>query len=432
MGLVPGGAGYVWTDIPAASFLRTTDGGSHWTNTLPIQSSPQFSVSVLSSGDGWAIAYPQTGAANASGTIYETGDGGARWHAEGTEPTLWTQPRTALDGSLWLLSGQVSGGYLHAAAYQGAGAPAALPGGRTIRELDPVDARAAVALAGGPSGTSLWRTADGGQTWSLVLAARTPTVAAPVAFWNATDGYGVDAQGGPGLLTTQDAGATWSVASSLSAMPNPQVDCFVSPKIGWAVDQKGEVWQTLDGGATWRHVSSPPAWTETPPPQVQSLSFVDQAHGFAIVGLNSSDLYATSDGGRTWNDVRPDVQAAAFATPDAGWVISDHVLYRTTDAGQHWTPIVEVPANFGWVGTPPQLSDVVWLWDGIDGEMAVSTDGGRTFETSQLPAARRGGVDGPPAISGPTTGLLVIDGGLWQTADAGAHWHRIAVLPSAH
>lgn len=77
--------------------------------------------------------------------------------------------------------------------------------------------------------------------------------------------------------------------------------CFVSPRTGWAVGDRGTIWHTDDGGTHWTlqrsGVSCP----------IASVSFLDERRGWAAGGFShpyrassAGVILATDDGGRTW------------------------------------------------------------------------------------------------------------------------------------
>ncbi len=90
---------------------------------------------------------------------------------------------------------------------------------------------------------------------------------------------------------------------------------------------------------------------------VTSASFVDAAHGWVITTDESSPdlahwLWATADGGQTWNPVRSALTAVTtetdpvvrFADVDDGWIVGD-ALWATHDGGASWHE-VPLPAPF--------------------------------------------------------------------------------------
>ncbi|MBQ6826572.1 MAG: hypothetical protein IJO46_01040, partial [Thermoguttaceae bacterium] len=80
--------------------------------------------------------------------------------------------------------------------------------------------------------------------------------------------------------------------------------CFVSPTQGWAVGDRGTIWTTVDGGATWNLADVP---TDA---NLFAVSFFDENFGLAVggrvvpaTGVGVGVLLRTIDGGTTWGVV---------------------------------------------------------------------------------------------------------------------------------
>lgn len=111
---------------------------------------------------------------------------------------------------------------------------------------------------------------------------------------------------------------------------------------------------TDDKGATWNAtpLDEAPIYCH-----IKFVSFPTRSDGYIIVGSDKTmsweaeSLYKTSDGGETWTfaGAGPEtrqMQSAGFIAPDIGFVSYRYIegavalLYRTTDAGATWNPIV--------------------------------------------------------------------------------------------
>jgi photosystem II stability/assembly factor-like uncharacterized protein len=192
------------------------------------------------------------------------------------------------------------------------------------------------------------RTADGGRTWGRlreVCASERITAVGPSTALLSVAG---------GLLRTTDGGASWS------RIRGPSVDAlaFTSSSRGWAVTgglHSLSLQQTHDGGRTWSRLGHP-CTAET-----GRISFVSRTHGWLLclgeagAGNQGKSVYETQDGGATWR-----LQARApFLVKGVGRLDSygypTDVVFRpnghgwmpqlrgatltTSDGGRTWSPL---------------------------------------------------------------------------------------------
>ena len=122
----------------------------------------------------------------------------------------------------------------------------------------------------------------------------------------------------------------------------------VSDRVAWASGSGGTVLRTSDGGATWQPLTIPGA---------EKLDFRDIdavsdriAYVLSIGSGESSRIYKTIDGGRTWTlqftntDPKAFFDAMAFWDADRGIAFSDSVdgqlvILRTDTGGRTWTRV---------------------------------------------------------------------------------------------
>ncbi|KWI93205.1 sialidase [Burkholderia ubonensis] len=238
----------------------------------------------------------------------------------------------------------------------------------------------------------LFRSNDGGDTWTLNRA-----------LWDRPErrewfGGGYDA---PGIH---------------SVMVDPRDSRHVS--IGVSC---GGVWQTEDGGATWR-VSADGMEADYMPPERRGDANVQDPHRVVQCPAN----------------------------PDVLWTQHHCAIFRSTDGAAHWQRIDAQPSSFGFaVAVHPREPDTAWFVPAVkdacripvNGQFVVTRtrDGGRTFErfSNGLPPApaydlvyRHGlAVDdsGTRLAMGSTTG------GLWTSGDGGESWRLISAhLPPVY
>jgi len=188
---------------------------------------------------------------------------------------------------------------------------------------------------------AIWRTTDGGQHWQQSLVRSPGYEIADLFFlsprlgWVAVQrimgGDTTNAITGLALFRTQDGGATWTLVSTTSASPHagPGVQTvelegtglvFTSPTQGWLVGLAGilrrdggtnplRIYRTQDGGQHWTAFPLP---QEARSQGLLDLDFVSQTLGWAISIVSQTKqvlLLQTTDGGQTWRVVTPTVAA---------------------------------------------------------------------------------------------------------------------------
>ena len=163
-------------------------------------------------------------------------------------------------------------------------------------------------------------------------------------------------------------------------------------------------------------------------------------------------LFVSNDGGSTWRSLNNGLPALAVnslaaprAAPGVLYSATSSGLFKSADAGTHWTRIFEAAAAASLVLADPADPSTLYVIypdaTGIGSLLARSTDAGATWTNlnSSFP---------PPRIPGapPTLGTLAIDPSnpslLWLTttsyglcsilksADRGAHWQDVHDFPA--
>ncbi len=239
-----------------------------------------------------------------------------------------------------------------------------------------------------------------------------------------------------GLFRSGDGGATWVLNRALWDCPErrewfgggydaPGIhSVMVDPRDSRHVTigvSCGGVWQTADGGATWR-VTADGMEADYMPPERRGEANVQDPHRVVQCAVN----------------------------PDALWTQHHCAIFRSTDGAAHWQRIEAQPSSFGFaVAVHPHEPDTAWFVPAVkdecripvDGRFVVTRtrDGGRTFDrfSNGLPPApaydlvyRHGlAVDdsGMRLAMGSTTGSL------WTSDDGGESWQSISAhLPPVY
>ena len=250
-------------------------------------------------------------------------------------------------------------------------------------------------------GASILTTADGGKTWQLQTT--TSSKVEQIRFESAQIGWILTDNG---FLVTQDGGGSWQQSDSQPAEPHPsmpppattllppdQLESFafcpsdapfagvftsIDTQTGWAfctshpMDHFNTVklFQTRDGGQHWQLLLDQAPYGRY---GASNLFFLDDLHGWlAVLAEGGSSLYATTNGGKTWQPVEIDpssigapanARSVTFLSPHTGFVILSHsrynqgrdVLLGTRDGGGTWQEVFDAAAPTPWPDGPFQI-----------------------------------------------------------------------------
>jgi photosystem II stability/assembly factor-like uncharacterized protein len=158
------------------------------------------------------------------------------------------------------------------------------------------------------------------------------------------------------FLVTNDGGGHWTDMKLPQSVPASTIEnaFFLDAVHGWAVAAEAQqaslvLFTTSDGGKTWSTLRIAPLDTDDDVSSDNvSISFVDAQHGWVMVPLISSSnlsrgvLFQTTNGGTSWNKLSIPIGAPIrFTTPSEGWLAGGAAgdkLYATHDGGQTWQP----------------------------------------------------------------------------------------------
>jgi photosystem II stability/assembly factor-like uncharacterized protein len=268
------------SDILHFVVSRTSDGGRTWTAASVPGSYPETFAQVrfLSPTMGYLLAAAQR-QSDGVGTVLRTIDGGATWH----EVSRLTWPGStfgiASDGILWIGANAEAG-------------PVAHP--------------------------LLLSSRDGGKTWPKAvlpgLEGRTGGadlyVPEPPVFWTAAEGIVevADSAGPVRLYRTADGGRTWTLAAQRPTGGeggSTEGGAFLGPT-DWLIAEPGTTGEVLvrstDGGASWTAMT--PGSIDPSAVSILSLRFWDTRTGIAVALEGPrSPLLITLDGGASWTQV---------------------------------------------------------------------------------------------------------------------------------
>ena len=281
----------------------------------------------------------------------------------------------------------------------------------------------------GTAGGGVWKTTDGGQTWtpltdsqaSLAIGAVAIDPNNPNTLYAGTGeaNLSYDSYYGQGLLKSTDAGNTWTLIRapfttadtapdfSQIAVQQGNSNVILAATVYGYDTGGGGVFRSSDGGLTWKAVLVPDTSNS-----VSSVMFDTKTPSTAYAGVAdgtgaTAAVYKSTDSGQTWTavggtgaNVLPapgTVARVALAEDSAGTTLYAAValnnggdndngtpgsIYESTDGGANWTDLGSPSATDGpdWyrdaIAVDPANSSVIYT-SGIS--LYVSLDGGKTW-----------------------------------------------------
>lgn len=349
--------------------------------------------------------------------------------------------------------------------------------------VDP--SNASIMYAGAAAG-GVFKTIDGGQTWTpifddkpfLTIACITLQPGNPNVVYVGTGEPNIDqaARIGDGLYKSTDGGQTWALLGLTAAANVVKVvvhptnsNVIYAATMGRPTARTPDrgLYKTTDGGQTWTKVlylgdDAGVSDLEMHPTNPNILYATGwnriRTNQESLISGPAAKLYKSIDGGQTWTTLwgtsrgLPDGDASrlglamARSNPQVLYLsvldpatLDLQGLYRSADGGQSWVQVSATGLdpnpynNFGWyfeqVYVSPTDPNEVFI-GGVD--LWKSTNGGTDFAMA-----------GPPWFTyevhadkhdlvwtSPTDVLLATDGGLYRSADGGNSWADIEETPT--
>jgi photosystem II stability/assembly factor-like uncharacterized protein len=327
----------------------------------------------------------------------------------------------------------------------------------------------------GGTGGGVWRTDDDGRSWHPVsdgqiavgsIGAIRVADSDPDVVWVGTGSAAIrsNVSIGNGVYRSVDGGRTWTHAGlaragmigAIETHPRNADIAYVAA-LGNIFGRNPErgVFRTRDGGRTWEHVLFVSDSTgavdlainpHDPDEIYASLWRAERKPWTIISGAREGGIYKSSDGGDTWirlGNGLPDglrgksSVSIARSSPNIVYALieapgDEGGLYRSDDRGASWRRVsnqaglLERPFYYTYVDVDPKDADRVWvnnlaLW--------LSEDAGRTWRRVATPHGDNHGMwinpDDPARI------VQSNDGGANVTTDGGRTWSTQHNQPTA-
>jgi photosystem II stability/assembly factor-like uncharacterized protein len=325
-----------------------------------------------------------------SGGVWKTTNSGTTWKSIFDDENSYSTGCVVLDPSnpetVWVGTGENVGGR-HVGF--GDGVYKSLDGGASWNNMGltdsqhiseiivhPTDPNTVYVASQGPLWSpggerGLFKTTDGGQTWTKILSdgewtgvtdvimdPRDPKVLY-AATWQHHRTVATVIDGGPetGIYRTTDGGTSWTrLKSGLPKGNMGKIGLTVSPQnpdVVYAVieldNRKGGTWRSTNRGASWEKRSDAVSGG-TGPHYYQELEA--SPHAFDRIYILDTRMQVSDDGGKTFRRVKNtakhvDNHALAFRPDDPDWLLvgTDGGLYETFDLAENWRFIANLPVT---------------------------------------------------------------------------------------
>ena len=260
----------------------------------------------------------------------------------------------------------------------------------------------------GTIGSGIWRSPDGGATWTRVRPSHYPESDVRALAVHPREPHIVYAGTDSGVYRSEDRGASWArLESPMNAMQTWALALDpVEPDTLFAGTKPSAVFRSRDGGQQWEQVSMELA-EECPAvviPRVTALAVDPEDHQTIWAGVEVDGVRRSRDGGTTWTTIAdsglddPDIHGIAVSVgpPKAVLVTTPREVFASTDVGESWHGL-EVRQQFPHsytraIAVKADNPQVIFVGHGqttspTTGSVQRSQDGGHTWETLPLPIA---------------------------------------------
>ena len=335
-----------------------------------------------------------------------------------------------------------------------------------------VDPRNPVRYFVGEASGGVWKTVNGGITWTPVFdnegSYSIGTVALdpknPNTVWVGTgeNNSQRSVSYGDGIYRSDDAGRTWHnlglknsehIARIVIDPRDSNVVYVASQGPLWAPGGDRGVFKTTDGGKTWKNVLTIGENTgvtdigidPTNPDRLVAASYQRRRHQWTLIdGGPESGIYKSDDAGNNWSRVRGGLPMGdigriglSFSPAQSHLIYAkieaanqQSAIYRSLDSGESWEKrgaFEGTPMYYGQIIADPKDPEKFYVGDTV---MRVSEDGGRTLRP--LSDRSKHGDSHTIWIDPAHTEHLLVgcDGGVYETWDAAQSWEFKANLPT--
>lgn len=242
----------------------------------------------------------------------------------------------------------------------------------------------------------------------------------PVASTNASVGYAVGGKVLSSGMVRFDGDTSWANIGNR----NPRIEDFDGTASVFFKAGTDGVYRSLDGGQTWRNTIG---WQYT---EGKGVAIDRHKPGYVYASC-AYGVFRSTDNGDSWDKMEEGIgtvftEVIRIDRSQGGVVLAGthHGIYRSDDAAATWTRVF--PTDYDIYDLRQSEADPnIWLAGSDRHGIVMSTDGGRTWTTTNAAASGESiyGVALDPsdasrmAAAGWTTGI-------WISQDGGQNWTR--------
>lgn len=431
--------------------LTSHNGGTTWSASGKFSGSSPVGLQYVNAEDGFAVG-PQS--------LWSTQNGGKVWHRENKLGLTHVHFVTATKGFAMAASQSavvetINGG----AAWQNILTPA----GVTFSDISVVTPTVIYAMGGTTTGPALYRSSNGGQSWTLLFDSVKAAAVAPsyqaylqamafrttslpqfknggqVDFTSPTSGWIAIFSGSflsQAVLHTTNGGQSWhyvwgnsGCAMGCNSMGGGLYPAqFLGANAVWRYDGT-HIDVSTTTGSTWQQSESLPF--SLPPSQaVTDFSMLTTKIGWLTT---DAGIYQTLNGGLVWKRQWPHVPTSAshisMRASGYGWMVSQtlpHTLWVTHDGGKTWAALA---SRFSSIHALDLWSSRTGLVVSLRGTSALTQTGGSEWSPITWPSSLTTGLDQASQIqfvSANRGWATTYSNQLLATTDGGQHWKQLA------
>jgi photosystem II stability/assembly factor-like uncharacterized protein len=263
-------------------------------------------------------------------------------------------------------------------------------------------------------GDGVYKSRDGGKTWSYAGLGETHTISAividpknPDIVYAASMGHVFKGNPERGVFKSTDGGNSWNKilfldndTGTICLVMDPNnsevlyATMWQAQRMPWGLSSGGPgsgIYKTTDAGAHWANISHNPGLPATTLGRVGLAVAASNSNiVYAIIQAKEGGVFRSEDAGATWKRVNEEMKLrqrafyymTIFADPkNPNLVYAPEVdaLWVSHDGGKTWTKLHTPHGDNHALWINP--NDTRILLEGNDGGATVSTDGGNTWST---------------------------------------------------